>query len=241
MKLSTVKKFGYIHVHGGRLFRVVHEHAVDTKGFCQIIREVNEKTGAVVNRSIDLAPTVTARAGDLAIEIVQHKTGKTLGYSYLSGPAIQLNTYQVRPDRYEMASIAPARLRPPTEEEMETEESFQSYAHYFRTQCVGMKTDLEVDVFAMEAHFTDADSGQNLADSLVDAYRLVPKDMPQGDEDKLRSHLVASIHAGKGKRAKHYHLHFQPPKDKSDSAITPFQAQLCHTFFAAVRAHVASA
>lgn len=226
MKLSTVKKFGYIHVRGGKLLRVVHEHPVDTQNFCVVARE--KKAGFEPVRK--LPPQVMARAGDLAIEIVTRRAGTVLGYSYLSGDAIQINSYQVRPDRYTDAVLAIAPLAPPTVEEAAVEATFEAFIEGMRRTCVEMKLSAAVDVWAFEGKCDDRDAGANIAETIQTFWRLVPKDMPDEEVTKrAKAHFLGSVHAGKGRGSAHYFMHFQPPCDASDYAATPFQAALCTT------------
>ena len=226
MKLSTVKKFGYIHVRGGKLLRVVHEHPVDTKGFCIVAREQKQGFEPVRNPP----PQVMARAGDLAIEIVTRRAGTVLGYSYLSGDAIQINSYQVRPDRYAAAVLTLAHLTPPTAEEAASETGFETFIEGMRRSCVEMKLSTDVDVWVFDGKCDDKASGANIADTIQTFWRLVPKDMTDDEVTKrARAHFLGSVHAGKGRGSAHYFMHFQPPCDASDYAATPFQAALCMT------------
>lgn len=110
MKLSLKKKLGHVHVRGGKLLRVLVPHKVSTRGHSTL--EVNQPSDLV--RGTKPPPRFrpgqkydTAGAGDLALEIIRAGDGVRIGWSYLSGQAIRLNTYfdTARDDWFEEAKL----------------------------------------------------------------------------------------------------------------------------------------
>jgi hypothetical protein len=223
MKLSVQKKWGYVHCRGGRLLQVVHEHPVDTGGHCVVAKQMKEP----YEGERHLPPTVMARAGDLAIEIVNRKGGNVLGYSYLSGEAIQINGYENRPDRYEPAVLARARLPEiPSLSQSLTEEQAQQFFGEFQKACVDMKVDMSVDVFAFELIAENDEAAGVVADMMLRFFALVPNTMTDEEAEGLRSHCLGLVQAG-SRRGKTYLLHLQPKKHATKHCATTFQAALC--------------
>lgn len=96
MKLTIEKpKLGYTHVRGGRVLSVIHGHEVSAKTLNTIDPDRRQLKREVVS----------CKPGDLVVEIVLIKTGKVIGYAYISGDAIQLMRYGMqsglRPDLFE--------------------------------------------------------------------------------------------------------------------------------------------
>src|SRR4029077_357594 len=97
MKLSVVKKPGWMHVTGGRLLEVATPHAVPASGLSAYADDPETDRF----RAKDAPPPrprpkdglVRCEEGDIAIEILFAKTGRLAGHSYLTGPAINLNRY----------------------------------------------------------------------------------------------------------------------------------------------------
>lgn len=82
-----------VHVRGGQVLRVTHDHQASTKGYDERPDDALGKS-----RAFD-AGWVTASTGDLAVEVVAAKTARVLGYAYLSGPAINVVRYVSDADR----------------------------------------------------------------------------------------------------------------------------------------------
>lgn len=119
MKLSPIKKFGHVHVMGKRLVRVTKEHAVSTEG-----APLPAKLKTNVPNSGLNSPEgkwVYCKEGDLAVELVEVKKKRHVGYSYLSGPAIQMTGYTAQAGWFEDAELASlkAPMPPTTPEEGE--------------------------------------------------------------------------------------------------------------------------
>lgn len=85
MKLSLDKKLGFVQVKGQRLVEVTHEHLVPTTTANELDPHEPRRPKGV--------KAVTAKPGDYAVEMVAVKTGKVVGYSYISGEPIRLNGY----------------------------------------------------------------------------------------------------------------------------------------------------
>lgn len=228
MKLSVEKKWGYIHVRGGRLVEVVHEHPVASKGQCVVAKRMKEE----FEPPRSLPPTVMARAGDLAIEIVTQRGGHLLGYSFLTGAAIQINSYDKRADRFTDAVLRSAPLRPPPDEEATIPSSPPSddYLAGLAKLMAAMKYDPDVDVYAFHAICSGRENAEGLATFLQQVRQLVPSDMTDEENESgasQRSHFLGLVRGGQSKKAPCYFLHFQPKKHASDFAATMFQHALC--------------
>lgn len=85
LTLNRFGRGGAVSVVGGRLLEVVTEHPVSLatlpKGDPRLRGEEDFATSAATH--------AFAKPGDLAVEVFYRKTGKLLGYSYLTGEAIQ--------------------------------------------------------------------------------------------------------------------------------------------------------
>ena len=100
MKLSVQKRWGFVHVRGGRVLTVSHDHQVSASTYDEHLDDLisvpatSSELGArpPTKRTFD-AKWTTAKIGDVVIEIIAQKTGKLLGYGYLCGKAINTIKY----------------------------------------------------------------------------------------------------------------------------------------------------
>jgi hypothetical protein len=98
MQLSPRKAKGFTHVKASRVLRVIKDHPVPTKG-ANVGGTAEQRGGGgtdTVDR-FDGHSFVFCKEGDFVIEVIRADTRKVLGYSYLTGPAIQLMHYEADP------------------------------------------------------------------------------------------------------------------------------------------------
>lgn len=223
MKLSLKPGHGATVVAGGRLLVVRKPHPVPT-----VTRSVHaddpstdryRKPGAPPP-VYPKGPTVDAVPGDLAIEMVYPKTGRVMGYSYLAGPAIQLNLYvdEPTPDLFE---AEPAEIR-----EFVLPPIGAAFEDVIKTANAARLGAPAVYVFRLllgESELKSSTAAE-VADAIVQAWSLVPKDMTDAEVDERdRSHLLGFVEVGKRNAAS---IHLQPKHHASDFNATPFQIEL---------------
>lgn len=116
MKMSVRPMFGATQVRGGRVLVVSHEHQVSTRGYDarSDAPEVHATTdeermrqiaGALPFKARQFdAKWTSAKIGDLAVEIVEAKNGRILGYAYTSGASINVIRYVNDADRGAVAA-----------------------------------------------------------------------------------------------------------------------------------------
>jgi len=210
MKLSLKKKFGMIHVRGGRLLRVAHDHQVPTT--TQTMAEPERYQCTWQGEK-----WVTARVGDIAVEIIAVKTGTIIGYSYLAGDAIRLNLYRSNaPAHWFCASKG---LRADTNSMIDSD----SDPHTFVAGVLDCKYGA-ADVVVFDVIVDDGQENlRAVGEAFTHAYSYEPEDdtvtMPAEP-----SHLIGRIRGKTGGVC--LLLHFQPPRHKSEHAITGFQNAL---------------
>lgn len=207
MKLSLRKRFGYVHVHGGRVLRVVHPHGVPTSTVTYNKQEPKVRSF--------IGTVVQCAEGDLAIEIVAAKTGNVLGYSYLSGPALQLNNYcGARADRFEEArSIYVNDLPHPQDFD-----DFGTFLPEIIERLMRLKyADDPYALVAIEYHDPQASDAAN---GLLQSFSYAPD---EDDPPENRTHMMGIVH-GEGKNIAT--MHCQPPCDADDYCATGFQIEL---------------
>lgn len=226
MNLSLKKKFGMIHVRGGAIVRVAKEHAVHSRGRSTAEDDkVNiDGTPMPVGTPQGDRDWVFARVGDLAVEIIAVKTGKCLGHSYLSGPALQCNRYTPAQDDWfvpgsgEMLVIPDPHTWPGTHEEL---------YEIMATIVVAAKYgDKDVAGFEIVAH--GEEDAKNAANTIGDMTQLCPVDETARkllEERPQRCHLVGIIHYDK-KRKYGITFHSQPPDDAVEHCASQFQIGL---------------
>lgn len=100
MKLSVKRRWGFVHVRGGRVLTVAHDHQISASTYDAKVDEVvyvpesSLRHGVKPHQKRDFdAKWTTAKVGDLAVEIVAQKTARLLGYAYLCGEAINTIRY----------------------------------------------------------------------------------------------------------------------------------------------------
>jgi hypothetical protein len=219
VKLSLKKRWGFIHVRGGRVLRVAKEHAVrcDTRSRnADHFEDFDGIRPSARGQPQGDAKWVTAQVGDLAIEIIVVKTGKVLGHSYLSGPAIQLNRYTpfdpawFREGKSRLLEI----VTPQSEKEAEA--------------LIDTLVDARLgddDVVAI-VHRAENDNDAKAAAGALHRYARLQRKDDQRDLAAATAHLVGLIF-GRGKFR--ITLHFQPERDASDYAAADFQIPLALT------------
>ncbi len=221
MKLSTIKKLGYVQCRGGRLLEVAHDHQVrtdtlDTRndGGGVPAHPPCDQRGCPLHGAPQFAadePWVTAKVGDLAIEICSMKAGTVMGHAYLSGRAERLFRYTGTP------------------------------AHWF-AEAAGWK----FDPFPMVADDTEEQVIAKISACLAAPVRAVVWNIPVEDVDHVhqalgamgnfatratkpegsRVHFIGSVTHKKGRNGT---MHMQPPAEASPWCVQPFHIQLLLT------------
>jgi hypothetical protein len=211
VKLSLKKKLGWVHVRGGELVRVVQAHAVQTN-----TSNINQTEH---NRPADDTKWVYCEAGDLALEIINVKTGVMIAHSYLSGPAIQLARYTPPQVGWfgPATLLGTATLPEPTE---------QDHGDAFIERFVGAMMGLKyggIDIVAYRGRAHDLEHAHGQMDAMIRAWKYVPAaDVP--DKPVCTTHLIGIIEQCKKKGGTL--VHFQPPHHASDIPASIFQAGL---------------
>jgi len=218
MKLSLKKKPGWTHVRGGRLVRVAKSHPVPTSGWSPYALEYKKDLlgrPKPVARFAEGEKWVFAKEGDLAVEILAADSRASLGFSYISGPAIQLNRYrEVEANFFEAASGKIVEIPNPSTAQFTREQ----FAERVVTAIVGAKYGNDA-INAFEYQARDDDEAQLVARKIAEVwYSYAPAD---GDTTQ-RAHLLGVIHG----RKSHINVHFQPPDAAGEFAATPFQVGL---------------
>lgn len=211
MKLSLKKRFGWVHVRGGRLLRVVKEHAVTTHTKSQLDPHIRPDTDD---------KWVYCKVGDLALEIVAVKTGKLLGHAYIAGPAVQLHRYgSTDPAWFEPAMLGLVHLAPPNDKR--AMEAWMERAMYTLLE---FKYG-ELDVAAWRVPVIDQEDFKRFGEFVTHTWQMAPfdkNDKPVKIDPPPKTHLVALAQAKKPIGT----LHFQPPQHASDHCATGFQIEM---------------
>lgn len=211
MKLSIKRRFGFVQVRGGRVVTVTHDHQIPigTESSIEDKRYARKWSGE---------KWVTAKIGDLAIEIFAVKTDKLLGYSYLSGNAIRLNLYRNDVEHwFEAAKVYRVKTEPLEQQEMTPE---QFVAGMMRCKYA----DARVVVFHM--FVKTKDDLMTACEVFKHSYGYAPFDVSDEQEYSAPTNLLAHIESRKPEH--HALMHFQPPKDSQEYAATGFQIELVH-------------
>jgi hypothetical protein len=218
MKLSLKKKLGWTHVRGGRLVRVAKPHPVPTAGWSPYALEYkNDLLGRPkpAARFAEGEKWVFTKEGDLAVEILAVDSSASLGFSYISGPAIQLNRYREADSGFFDAALGKIIAIPDPSMAKFTREEF---AERVVTAIVGAKYGNEA-INAFEYQARDDAEAQLVARKIAEVwYSYVSTDR----DTAQRAHLLGVIHG----RKSHINVHFQPPDAASEFAATPFQVGL---------------
>lgn len=237
MKLATTtKRFGWTHVRGGRVVRVIKPHSVPTSTLdVQSIEEVTSRDAHPRAQAFH-KPYVLSAIGDLAIEILYVKTDKLLGYAYLSGDAVNLM-------RYDAAKI--------------TDYEIVTAYHLDLSKIVTLATPeafaaVIIQIAESRAHVAFGKVSLQLADEDVTAdmgvfmnvlfkcWRMVPVQLSDDEAavylKRRITHLLLDlehvpVHSnGKRAKAKPYGtLHYQPKRDLHEFGLQPFVQQLVST------------
>lgn len=237
MKLATTKRFGWTHVRGGRIVRVIKPHSIptDTLNSQGSIEEITSR-GEHPRVQAFHKPYVLSVSGDLAIEILYVKTDKLLGYAYLSGDAVNLMRYDsTKIADYEIVTAYHLDLSKIND--IGTPEAFAAVI---------------VKIAESRAHVAFGKVSLQLADEDVTAdmgafmnvlfkcWRLVPAQLSDEEAAVYLKHRITHlmldlehvrVHSnGKLAKPKPYGtLHYQPKRDLHEFGIQPFVQQLVST------------
>jgi hypothetical protein len=219
MKLSVKKRWGFVHVRGGRVLTVSHDHQISTSTFDRQVDEAIAPTpesslrlGAKPNqkRTFD-AKWVTAKVGDLAVEIVAQKTGRILGYTYLCGDAINVIRYANEGEAERVASWFSVgrglRFIIPLELELEQ----------FIAAVMGIKYS-GADIACARLEVSDDGHMEAALNGLLAAYGY------EADGIEATTHMMVSVVVRKQKGMGA--VHCQPKKHAQDFAAQPFLHEL---------------
>jgi hypothetical protein len=219
MKLSLKKRIGWTQVRGGNVLRVAQTHGVSTDTFSAFAqREVDAGNRAPRWPEGEKPPVVFAQPGDLALEIL-HANGSLCGYTYLSGDAIQLNCYDAMPFWFKPASSERFELPDLRNYKDGEEEKFFGDVLELLMRVKYSETDLMVFDYTCPR----GQPPHAVAEALMGIYDYAPVENTP-DPDSRVTHLFGCIrnHGDKGG----IEMHFQPPRDASEFAATPFQIEL---------------
>lgn len=226
VKLSVDRVFGMRQVRGAQLLRVLHPHQVDAKG------------AAIGEAQASPATSFRAVQGDLAVELVDVQTGHLVGYSYLTGQALQAVSYECAGHRYE-----PAVLERGTAIERAMEAIIAAYTRGVSPadpQVPTLLGDLVAAVLAAkhgpgDVVYVDVVVGrhaQGAGEAIVDAWANYHPDDPTGmpAPEARTVNLIATLREKPRRPASILRrggrvvmLHLQPPRHATKLAATPFQ------------------
>lgn len=241
MNLSTIRAAGRLHVRGGRVLTVAREHSVDTATLGIEDREDRHIAMNSQQRQQVLRPTrtfkgkwVTAHEGDIAMEIVAVATGKIIGHAYYSGDAIGLHSYGSVPDWYGPASGWQVAIEPRPDLTAEAMIKAILRCKYAPVQLVAFETETETRETAFEIAQMLSDIycyepigvGTIVEDGTIVGVTNPGPDDPRSDLPRT-SHVLGSILWNRKRSG--MCLHFQPPAQASDWAVSSFHNQLAHT------------
>ena len=210
MKLSLERKLGWMHVRGGKLVKVTQVHGVPT-----VSRSTLQTEHARPRKADGME---MCRRGDLAMQILKYETGVVVGYSYLSGPAIQLQRYEgVSADWFAPAQLGAVSFPAPTEMDVADEKARDDFWQRFFAAVQAIKYG-PLDVAGFCRRESTLEDGKAAAELLRAAWSMAPVEQPAWD-----THLLGmfKIVAG-GDMA----LHYQPPKHGGKLAASGFQIGL---------------
>lgn len=218
MKLSVKKRWGFVHVRGGRVLVVAHDHQISSSTYDGTVDDVvrvpdqSARLGAMPHkkRTFD-AKWTTAKIGDLAVEIFAQKTGKLLGYAYLCGEAINTVRYVLEGELERVAAwFTPGRgLRFAIPLELELE---QFIAAVMVIKYGGADVACSRFEVSSDAHMEAALNGL-LAAYAYEAEGMVPT-----------THMLVTSAVRKAKKMGT--VHCQPPKHGQPYAAQPFLHEL---------------
>lgn len=217
MKLSLFRRFGFVHVRGGRALLVACDHQVPTG--TQNYHDVNVKGAPSAARRF-AEKWVTAHVGDLAVEIVAVKTDNVIGYAYISGDATQLNLYRADAPMhwFELARGWRADLNArPVEDPREMVAAVVA-CRFAAADVVCLPLELESNA-QLKAAFR----------FIADALQLAPGDKTDVELEAAHPrtpHILAmlTVEGKKDKGAATVHL--QPKRDQREFCASPFHIGL---------------
>jgi len=198
MKLSLTRKRGFTQVRGGRPMRVIKTHQVSTKGLSD--EQEREFDGSVF-----------AEPGDLALEILGVKSKRLCSYTYLSGQALQLNSYTADDKWFEPGSMARFVIPMPTPGD-------KDFWVNLTKQLMDIKygaDDLAVFRYICAKHEPPMDVARAIT-KLFDRYETTT-------DQVAKTHMMGIVEAKGGGGVE---MHFQPPADAAKHAATSFQVAL---------------
>jgi hypothetical protein len=210
VKITTRKtlKPGWVRVRGGRILRVAKAHAVKTNTRSSLQPGLHPSEGQ---------DWVYANEGDLAIEIVRRGgTSDVVGYSYLSGPAIQLHRYMPCDVDWFGEEVKATYLDVPHPHGAFGQEFIEQVVGLF----MGFKYNEEYGVGAFDYKCDAGEDTQDVANGLITMYGY---EHPKWTAP--RTHLFGLIRPYRGKKNVVV-LHCQPPHDASDFCAAGFQVEL---------------
>lgn len=200
MLLSPRKKFGHTHVKAARILRVAKDHSVATLG---------APSDAQMER-FEGRSWVFCEVGDLVIEIVKAKKHKWLGYSYLTGPAIQLMNYKpLSVDHFDAEPLKVGRVTFPTPRESKKDPD--GFIETVKTLIASAMQANDICLFETTAQNKEA--AMKAFDFLASVWE------PAGGS----AHLIGNVKFGKDAGIQ---IHFQPKKHATESCATLFQTSL---------------
>jgi hypothetical protein len=242
VKLSTFPIFGAKHVKGLTLLRVLHPHTVDTAGAELRVEQGVPVEGSLPNPAVGPQhgkSAVRAVEGDLAIEVGEVKTGKVLGYSYITGAAIQCMGYEIAPHRFEPARVV--RLTDLERQVLDAQacESDQDFgAHIDKMINLAQRARHgDDDVAVLE--LVIGDDFERVAKFLLEAWSRFEPGKTEAEAPAWakvpadrRCHLFGRVWRKKlkpspfRKKPQHAQMHLQPARHASDHCATGFQHDL---------------
>lgn len=213
MKLSLKRKLGFVHVKASRLLMVAHDHQVTTG--------TENALDPADRRADDGTKWVTARIGDLAIEMVAVQTGNVIGYSYIAGDAIRLNLYRAAAPAHWFTDAKAVRWDM-TWLEQDLERSRRGQPHQVGVEDLiagAMKLKYcGADVVVLNLT-CDAEDGKNAAGVLQGAFSYVADGSADND-----AHLLGLIEEKKTETI--VAIHSQPARHSSNQCANAFQVAL---------------
>lgn len=205
MNLSPRKKFGATHVRAGRILQVKTDHPISKMGDNIHYYKPHHKGND---------DWVVCNVGDVAVEVVQVRKNKFLGYSYLSGPAIGTMRYSNKNgELFETESIPLHLLDIPAGENGGAQVGyFERFKDLLREAKDGP---LSFAVFEFSV------AGYEQGEAFMNAVAGFWTHDCEGV-----GHLAGVVEARKEKS--HMVMHIQPEQHAGDNPMTSFQASLLY-------------
>lgn len=226
MRMSLQKKFGWIHVRGGKVLRVATGHAVPTNTYHEeaaaAARDLIKQPGkALPGERFAGARAVFCQPRDLAVELVNVKNGRVMGWSYLTGPAANLHHYGVGGDLsvgaaqpWEPDPVPVARWVVPMDGDSDV----------VMGEMRAIRGQDRYGIVAFNLAVTpgaESDFGRAIAEM----WSYCQHETKDAGGPEPTAHLLGIINGGK-KHSTHVGLHFQVKEHASDWPANPFQMGL---------------